>query len=123
MSESATANVDTVRRFLTEVRSPDDFASFFAEDAFYRFGNFPPIHGRVAIRESSIGFRARVKSVRHDIKNLWQAGDNVICQMEVIYTRLDDKEVTVPCSEAIHFKDGLFQEMRIYIDMSPVFAS
>jgi hypothetical protein len=43
--------------------------------------------------------------------------------MEVIYTRLDDKEVTVPCSEAIHFKDGLFQEMRIYIDMSPVFAS
>jgi hypothetical protein len=123
VSETLGAQASTVKRFLTEVRSPDDFASFFAEDAFYRFGNFPPLHGRAAIRESSIGFRSRVKSARHDIKNLWEIGDTVVCEMEVIYTRLDDKVVVVPCSEVIHFKDGLFQEMRIYIDMSPVFAS
>ena len=122
MSETLGAHASTVKRFLTEVRSPDDFAAFFAEDASYRFGNFPPIHGRTAIRESSIGFRSRVKSAKHDIKNLWEIGDTVVSEMDVIYTRHDDKVVVVPCTDVIRLQDELFQEMRIYIDMSPVFA-
>jgi SnoaL-like domain len=122
MSETLGTHASTVKQFLTEVRSPDNFAAFFAEGATYRFGNFPPIHGRSAIRESSIGFRSRVKSAKHDIKNLWEIGDTVVSEMEVIYTRHDDKVVVVPCTDVIRFQDELFQEMRIYIDMSPVFA-
>lgn len=123
MSETLGTQASIVKRFLTEVRSPDDFAAFFAEDASYRFGNFPPILGRNAIRESSISFRSRVKLARHDIKNLWEMGDTVVSEMEVIYTRLDDKVVVVPCTDVILLHDGLFQAMRIYIDTSPVFAS
>lgn len=123
MAEVTGSKSEVVKHFLTEVKSVDDFASFFAEDAFYRFSNFPPITGREGIRASSVGFRQRVKSVVHDIKNIWELEDTVVCEMDVIYTRHDDKQVVVPCCEVFRFSsDNLFQETHIYIDMSPVFA-
>lgn len=118
----AETKADIVRRFLTQTKSADEFANFFTEDALYRFSNRDPIVGRQQIRESSIMFRQRLKSVTHDIKYLWEIGDTVVCEMEATYTRLDDKQVTLPCLDVIQMQGEHFQEMHIYMDISPVFA-
>ena len=111
-----------VKNFLNGSKSVDEFAAYFTENAFYRFGNAPPIIGRQNIRDSSVKFRQRVKSVAHDIQSMWEMGDVVICQMDVIYTRHDGQVFTVPCTDIIRMEGNLFQDVRIYIDTSIVFA-
>ncbi len=113
---------DIVRRFLTEVRSPDDFASYFTDDAQFHFGNLPAAVGRDAIRESSVRFRQRLKGVRHDIHEIWAVGDVAVCEMTVIYTRLDDTTVSVPCCDRFVFAGDRIADLRVFVDPSPVFA-
>lgn len=112
-----------VQRFLTTTRTADEFASYFTEDAYFRFANSPPVMGRKAIHESSVAFRQKLKSVIHDIKSIWEMGDVVVCEMEVTYTRHDGKFVTLPCTDIIRMKGELFSDLRVYMDISPVFAA
>lgn len=119
-SPETKANI--VKRFLTESKSADQFASFFTEDALYRFGNGEPIIGRDRIRESSMHFRQKLKSVSHDIKTIWELGDTVVCEMEAAYTRLDGKVLTLPCLDVFSMEGDKFREMQVYMDVSPVFA-
>lgn len=111
-----------VRRFLTETRSPDDFVSYFTEDAIYKVGNNPPLVGHERIREASVRFRQMIKGIVHDIQQIWELGDTVVVELAVTYTRNDDKTVTLPCLDVIQFQGEQFQVLHIYIDLSPVFA-
>jgi hypothetical protein len=123
MSENllgASANI--VKRFLTQTKSVEEFASFFTEDARYRFGNNEPLIGRDRIQESSVRFRQGVKGVSHNIKALWEIGDTVVCEMEATYTRDDGKVLTLPCLDVFRMEGDLFRELEIYMDMSPLFA-
>ena len=115
-------NANIVKRFLTGSKSPDEFASYFTEDAFYRFSNTPPLIGRQKIRDSSVYFRQKVKAVSHEIKSMWEMGDTVICEMDVTYTRNDGTVLTIPCTDIIRMEGELFRELQIYMDISPVFA-
>lgn len=109
------------KRFLTDTETADEFASYFTENAFLHFGSSPAIIGRQAIWESSVAFRQKLKSVTHDIKSMWEMGEVVICQMEVTYLRHDGKVLSLPCTDTIRFQGDKVQELRIYMDISPVF--
>jgi SnoaL-like domain len=116
------SKAEIVKRFLTETRSAEQFASYFTSDAFYRVGNNEPLIGRDRIQESSVKFRQMLKGISHDIQHIWELGDTVVCEMVVTYTRNDDKVVTLPCMDVIHLEGDKFREIQIFIDMSPVFA-
>lgn len=118
----AASKVEIVKIFLTQTKSPEEFASYFAEDAVYRMGNREPIVGQNNILESSKQFRSRLKGVSHDIKHIWELGETVVCEMQATYTRSDDSTVTLPCMDVIHFDGDKFKTMKIYMDISPVFA-
>ncbi len=111
-----------VRRFLTETRSVDEFANYFTEDAVYKVGNNPPIIGRDRIRESSVRFRQAIKGIVHNIKQIWEMGNTVVVELDVTYTRNDDKVVNLPCLDVIELEGDKFKAIHIYIDLSPVFA-
>ena len=113
---------EIVKRFLTQTRSIDDFIAYFAEDAEYVFANNPPIVGRKQIQESSAQFRKRVKGAAHQIQNLWEFGDTVVCEMNVTYLRLDDQSLTLPCTDVINMEGDLFKHMKVFMDITPVFA-
>jgi ketosteroid isomerase-like protein len=112
-----------VKQWLEEGKSVDEFVSFFTEDAIFCFGNAPPIIGRQGIRESSMLFRTKVKSFTHDIKSIYEQEDTVICEMDVTYTRHDGKVFTIPCMDIFRIEDNQCSELRIFMDVSPVFAS
>jgi ketosteroid isomerase-like protein len=100
------------------------FAQRFTEDALYQFGNEPPARGREGIIEarSIAAFNQTVKSIVHHVKGMWEIGDLLIVEMQVTYVRHDGKQFTLPACDTVRFKGDLVEEMRIYMDISPVFV-
>ena len=121
-ARSSEAGTELVERMFGAGKSLDDYVSFFAEDALYRFGNYPPIRGRPAIRQAAANFRQRVRGVSHAVEGMWESGDTVVSEMEITYTRLDGRQVTVPCCDVFRVNGDKIQEMRIFVDVTPVIS-
>lgn len=106
-----------------ESMNVENFVKFYTEDAHYQFSNFPVAYGPQGIIDSSQGFLQTVAKVHHHITKMWEEGDTVICEMEVTYVRHDGKVFRLPCCDTVVFKGDKVQELRIYMDISPVFET
>ena len=115
----------TARTIFEKVDAQDipGVAGYFAEDAIMIFGNAEPLVGRRAIVEANEQFYTSITAIRHSIRNEWTVGDTTILELEVTYTRLDDKDVTLPAVSLWHTTDGLITDYRVFYDPSPVFAT
>ena len=60
-----------------------------------------------------------VAGFRHEVRNVWDDGDALITELDVHYTRLDGREVTVPCCNVFVLRQGSVAEYRSYIDATP----
>ncbi|MFB2922006.1 MULTISPECIES: nuclear transport factor 2 family protein [Aerosakkonema] len=105
-----------------EPMNVDGFVTFFADDALYKFSNFPVVYGPKGIKEASATLVSKVKAVHHEIQAMWEVGDTVICEMQVEYIRYDGKVFKLPCCDTIRIKNGKIQEMWVYMDINPVFS-
>ncbi len=117
--------IDIVKRMFKagESMNVENFVKFYTDDALYQFSNFPVVYGPQGIRDASVDFLKKVEQVYHHMKNMWEVEDDtVIAEMEVTYIRYDGKVFTLPCCDTIRFKGDKVQELRIYMDISPVFA-
>ncbi|BAY62538.1 hypothetical protein NIES22_26120 [Calothrix brevissima NIES-22] len=108
---------------LFEQMKVDEFLDYLNEDALYQFGNYPPAIGKGAIEQTvKASHLDQIKGIKFDIQNTWEAGDNVVCEMLIHYTRIDDSILTLPCTDVFLFKNGLVQEMKVFMDATPLFA-
>jgi hypothetical protein len=117
--------IDIVKQmFLAgESMNLENFVLFYTDDALYQFSNFPVVYGPQGIREASVGFIKQCEGIHHHIKNIWEVGeDTVLVEMDVTYVRFDGRIHTLPCADTIRFKGDKVQELRIYMDISPLFA-
>jgi catechol 2,3-dioxygenase-like lactoylglutathione lyase family enzyme/ketosteroid isomerase-like protein len=105
-----------------ESMNVENFVKFYTDDALYQFSNFPIVYGPKGISESSGPFLEKVRYVSHDIRHMYEHGDTVICRMDVTYIRHDGQVFTLPCCDTIRFQGDKVQEMRIYMDITPVFS-
>lgn len=98
------------------------FASHLSDDCRLRFGNAEPVAGRSAIEAAITGFFATIKGLSHNILNQWNVGDTTIIESDVTYTRLDERQVTVPVVTIYRRGDELIDDYGIFIDLAPVLA-
>ena len=98
------------------------FASHLSEECVLRYANNDEVVGRDAIETAIAGFYGTVKGLRHDVVEEWNVGDATILQFEVTYTRLDERQVTVPAVTICRRGDELIDDYRIFIDLTPVYA-
>lgn len=106
------------------------FAAAFTPDARLRFGNAPPIVGRPAIEAAIAGFFAGFAALRHASRGAWLAGDTLVLEAEVTYTRHDAGVVTVPAVTIFRVAGSapgdpsrpLCDDCRIYVDLAPLYA-
>lgn len=114
---------DTVKRLFArgEAFDSDGFITFFTENALYQFGNFEPVFGHAAIKESANNFFRQIAAVYHDIKMMWEVENVVFVEMDVIYTRHDESRVSLPCTDIFRMDGDKFSELRIFMDVNPVF--
>jgi ketosteroid isomerase-like protein len=99
------------------------FASYLADDCVLRFGNAEEIVGRDAIQAAIDGFFRSIDGLSHELREVWEAGDATIVQVEVTYTRLDGGTVTLPAAIVQRRRGGdLIDEYRIFVDQTPLYA-
>ena len=123
--KSEGANSQLVRRMCEagESMNVENFARFYADDSLYQFSNFPVAHGPGGIIASSQGFLDKVKKVVHNIENIWEVDeDTVVVEMTVKYDRHDGKSFTLPCCDTIRIRNGKVRSLKIFMDITPVFA-
>src|SRR6266849_2461942 len=101
---------DWVKHYYAVVDSMDleKFAPLHTEDVHLRFGN--------------TDFWGAIKGLRHNFVQTWDEGDVEIVEALIDYTRHDGKVVTLPCTSILRKRGALAQDLRIYMDVSPVFA-
>ena len=100
----------------------ENVSRLFTEDARFRFGNADPAVGRQGIRKALEDFYSAIKSLRHEIKARWERDDAAIAELEITYTRHDDSAVTLPSTTILRREGDLARDVRIYMDISPLFA-
>ena len=103
-------------------KDADVFVSFFTEDANFKFANAPAVSSRKNIRKAVSQFFSAVKGLRHEIKDVWECDDAVICEGEVTYTRHDNSKVSFPFANVFRMENELIADYRVYIDNSALFT-
>ena len=98
------------------------FTAFFTDKAIFRFANASAVSGKENIRKAVDDFFATIKGLRHNITGVWEFEDTVICEGEVTYTRLDNRQLTAPFVDILRMEQGFIADYRIYIDISALFA-
>lgn len=105
-----------------DAKDSELFASYMTEDGIFRFGNSEPVKGKQAISDYVAAFFNMIKKSEHSVVNFWESGNEIIWQGEVIYTRPDDRMVTVYFTNIFYMKGELIDQYLIFIDNSPLFA-
>ncbi len=118
------AKSELVRRLiaLAESNQPEEYIKFFTDDAIYQVGNSQPVIGGTGILQLLPAILQKIDHVNHNIKHLWEVGDTVICEAEVIYTRKDGKVLSVPNLNLIHFTGNKIDRYQAFIDASIAFS-
>jgi ketosteroid isomerase-like protein len=104
-----------------EAFDSEGFAGLFTDTPVYHFGNAEPCLNKGEIYDSVANFFAAVDALYHDIRNIWEDGDTVFVEMDVMYWRKDGSSVTLPCSDIFRFNGNKIEELRIYMDANPIF--
>jgi ketosteroid isomerase-like protein len=92
-----------------------------ASDVHFRFGNAEPTDTKANFLAFAGGFLKALAGIRHEVVELWAVDHStVVATMDVHYTRLDGKHLTLPCCNIFGVRDGQICDYRIYMDATPV---
>ncbi|WP_313949872.1 nuclear transport factor 2 family protein [Aphanizomenon sp. FACHB-1401] len=118
-------NTDLVKRLFSrgEAFDAEGFITFFTDTPVYQFGNFDVCLTKEAIKKSADAFFNQIDAVYHEIKMIWEIGNVVFVEMDVIYWRKDGSVISLPCSDIFRVEGDKFSELRIFMDVNPVFNS
>jgi ketosteroid isomerase-like protein len=97
----------------------DRFASYFAENATYRFGNYEPVAGRAGIAAATAGAVNAVWPVRHRVEQVAEIGSQLFCRFTILVSKPDGVELELPCVTVIELADGLITDYRVHMDITP----
>ncbi|MBC1222987.1 Nif11-like leader peptide family natural product precursor [Nostoc sp. UCD121] len=116
-------NVDLVKRLFSrgEAFDSEGFITFFTDSPVYQFGNFEVCLDKQSIKKSADNFFSQISAVYHEIKVIWELGDLVFVEMDVLYWRKDGSMISLPCTDIFRVEGQKFSELRIFMDVNPVF--
>lgn len=99
----------------------NQFVNFLTEDVLFRFGNAEPVCGNDEVGEVVNGFFSSIKRIQHDLQEIWEQGDTVICNGNVTYTRHDTTTLCVPFANILKFTENQIRKYLIYVDISELY--
>jgi len=105
-----------------EAFDSEGFIGFFTDNPMYQFGNGEPCLTKAAIKASVDAFFGSVDALYHDLRNVWEVGECVFVEMDVIYWRKDGTSIKLPCADIFRFQGDKILELRIFMDANPLFV-
>jgi ketosteroid isomerase-like protein len=119
----------TVVDFFRAVDSMDVAAvtEAFTEDGTFRFGNNAPAAGRLHVEQAVGGFFSMIGGLTHDLigtwSGTWDGGEVTSIETTVTYTRKDGSRTEpLPATTTLRMNGDRIQDLRIFMDIAPVFA-
>jgi limonene-1,2-epoxide hydrolase len=111
-------SIALIRRFIEAcVRAePEEFASYFTEDAIWWNAPWKPVQGRAAIRETLRRGAERMVALPWEIRHIVADGDTVMVE-RVDNFLVAEKRVSVPCMGIFELRDGKIATWRDYWDL------
>lgn len=119
------SNISTVQGLLRMFESFDvpGFLECLTEDAVYRFGNYPAATGKEAIEATiKASHMDQITGIRFDVKSSYEQADAVVVEMDVNYSMVNGKTITLPCLDIFRFEGEKVKAMLVFMDASPLFA-
>lgn len=111
----ASALYQAIDRFDAET-----FGAFFAEDATYVFGNYPPVKGREGIVAGAVAFWQTVEAIEHSIVDIIPFPGGFVSQLEITFGLAGGRRSTLPVVVITRTADGKIVDHRIYVDPTPL---
>lgn len=105
-----------------DARDLDALAGLLSDDASFRFGNGPELHGRDAVVEATGGFLGAVAGTAHEVTGCVGGPEAFVAETRVRYVRHDGGEVVLPAATSVRVRDGLMSRVQVFMDAAPVFA-
>jgi limonene-1,2-epoxide hydrolase len=114
----AAENIALIRKFIEAcVRAdPEEFASYFIEEATWWNSPWKPIKGREAIRETLRRGAQQMVALPWEVLHIVADGDVVMTE-RVDHFLVGDKRVSVPCMGVFELRDGKIAAWRDYWDL------
>ena len=113
-----------IKRYYDTVDSMnlEAFKAMHGENARVFFANFPPAVGPDQIAGAIGHFWSTIGGLKHHFVNRWDHPGETILEVAVEYTRKDGKSVTLPCVSIIKPDGDKVGELRVFIDVAPLYA-
>ncbi len=97
-------------------------SGWFADDVKLKFGNGPVVDGKAGVVGALEAFLGQIKGINHKFGDVVESGKDIFLNSEVTYTRGDDRKVTIPAGTFIRRRDDKITDLRVFIDLAPLFA-
>jgi ketosteroid isomerase-like protein len=100
----------------------EGYLALHTDDVRFRYGNAPTTIGKEAIRAGLTQLWGSIGGLRHDIARTWDTEDSGVSEANVVYTRKDGSQVGIPATTVMRKRGNLVEDIRIYMDLAPLFA-
>jgi ketosteroid isomerase-like protein len=100
----------------------DGYLARHTDDVRFRFANAPTTTGKEAIRAGLTQLWGSIAGLRHDIVQTWDTDEAGVSEANVVYTRKDGSQVGIPATTIMRRRGNLVSDVRIYMDLAPLFA-
>ena len=117
--EDPQKNIALISQFIQAcVRAdPDEFASYFTEDAIWWNSPWAPVKGRDAIRETLRRGSQKMAALPWEIRHIVADG-NIVLTERVDHFLVNNKKVSVPCMGVFELQGGKIAAWRDYWDLT-----
>ena len=108
---------------MVDTRDVDEFLTWYADDARFRFANAEPAHGKAAIRAALEAFYAQITAMRHERTGAWADADSGAFEAIAHFTTTDGRQVALPAVSTLRVSDGLVRDFRFVMDATPIMGA
>jgi ketosteroid isomerase-like protein len=123
-ASQATIHLLTEYYAAMESNDPQRYGTYYADDMTLTFGNSPTIQGRENVLAAFAEVLDRVRSLHHDLVNVWEVEGGVVVYESVgVWNLYDGTKVSIGAGTVVTLVDGKFVDQRIYVDNAPVAAA
>ncbi len=94
----------------------DRVAEFLHDDCRNTYPTGAVVVGRAKIIERGRKGLGALRGIRHELKQAWEEGDELIFELEVTYWRKDGQEIVRPGVGIFVLHQGKIRQQRLFVD-------
>lgn len=102
--------------------SMDAYLAWHTDNVRLRFSNNPTAQGKEAVASGLTQLWDSLQSLKHEFSAIWEVDNVAIAEANITYVRKDGHTVVLPCVTVLRRAGDLVDDVRIYMDLSPLFA-